>query len=112
VSGSPDAPGSRRAAGPAPSAGTTAAPGAALVSGAALLGLARRPDLWLTAAAVGLRTAEPGWWRRWPPWPRPARAYQELRQHTMFATGGPSTLDAAQLVGYLEWCQRIARHPR
>ncbi len=37
----------------------------------AALAVARRPRLWPVAVRQTLRLARPGWWRRWPPVPRP-----------------------------------------
>lgn len=65
-----------------------------------------RPGLWLTALAVLLRLAGPGWWRRWPPFPRPDPSYWRFRMETAYGGRGerrPSTADA---LAYLRWCRR------
>ena len=73
----------------------------------ALLGLAVRPDLWLTAAVLVCRLARPGWWRHWPPLPGPDPEYLRFRAQTAF--GDPAaTPTSAELVDYVAWCRRMA----
>ena len=50
--------------------------------------------------------APSGWWRRWPPLPRPDPAYLRFRMQTAY--GDPSAMPSArELVEYLEWCRRM-----
>jgi hypothetical protein len=73
---------------------------------AALGALARRPDLWATAAAQARALVPRAWWRRWPPSPLPPPSYLRFRLLTMY--GDPDApVVAADLVGYLEWCRRM-----
>ena len=80
-------------------------PTPSLVTPAAVVALAARPVLWPTAVRVALSTAQPGWWRAWPPRPRPPAAYAELRRQTMWGAGTGSRLGAEELIGYLRWCR-------
>ncbi|MCU4183698.1 hypothetical protein K6U06_04950 [Acidiferrimicrobium sp. IK] len=83
------------------------------VGGAAAAALVRRPDLWVTAARVGLRLARPGWWRRWPPRPWPDAGYLRFRMETMYgSSGAPAVMSGEDLVGYLEWCRRLPGRAR
>jgi hypothetical protein len=61
--------------------------------------------------AVGVRMLDPRWWRRVPPLPRPPAAYLAMRHETMFGSA-PARLSPDELVGYLEWCQRMGRLAR
>lgn len=74
--------------------------------GPAALAVAVRPGLWVVAVRQGLRMAVPGWWRRWPPVPRPDPAYVRFRLQTVFgdASKAPAPAD---VVAYLEWCRRF-----
>lgn len=74
--------------------------------GRAALALARRPGLWPTAVVQAWRLAAPGWWRRWPPVPRPDPAYLRFRLQTAYGdgTGEPRPED---VVAYLAWCRRF-----
>ena len=72
------------------------------------MAVARRPHLWPAAVRQGWRLAVPGWWRRWPPRPRPDPAYLRFRLQTAY--GDPAARpDPADVVGYLEWCRRFGR---
>lgn len=65
-----------------------------------------RPGLWGVAVRQGWRLAAPGWWRRWPPAPRPDPDYLRFRMQTAF--GDPEAAPApADVVAYLEWCRRF-----
>jgi hypothetical protein len=65
-----------------------------------------RPRLWGIGLRQGLRMAVPGWWRRWPPVPRPDPEYVRFRLQTVF--GDPAKAPApADVVAYLEWCRRF-----
>ncbi len=80
---------------------------------AVTLALARRPDLWSTAVRELFVLARPGWWRRWPPLPRPDAAYVRFRLQTAYgSTPDRSRLlesDPDDIVSYLEWCHRMRR---
>lgn len=65
-----------------------------------------RPGLWGVALRQGLRMAVPGWWRHWPPVPRPDPDYVRFRLQTVF--GDPAKAPApADVVAYLRWCRRF-----
>lgn len=67
-----------------------------------------RPSLWVTAVAQLLRLAPPGWWRRWPPLPRPDGDYLRFRMVTAY--GDPDRRpDPADVVTYLHWCRAWPR---
>ena len=71
---------------------------------AAAVAVALRPALWGVAVRQALRMAVPGWWRRWPPVPRPDPDYLRFRFQTAFGEGGPAPAD---VVAYLKWCRRF-----
>ena len=77
-------------------------------AGRAAVAVAVRPRLWGVAVVQAFRLAAPGWWRRWPPLPRPDPDYLRFRLQTAYGTreGGP---DPADVVAYLEWCRRFPR---
>ena len=77
-----------------------------VLAAGALVELARRPWLWTTAVAQWVALTGPRWWARWPPLPRPARGYMTFRLQAMYGSSSP-TIDAAELVAYLEWCRRM-----
>ena len=64
--------------------------------------LARTPGLWPTAVRQTLVLAAPGWWRRWPPVPRPDPGYLRFRLQTAYGEGerDPAPED---VVTYLRW---------
>lgn len=73
------------------------------------MALAWRPWLWRVALVQALRLAPVGWWRRWPPVPRPDPAYLRFRMQTQY--GDPAhPAEAADLVDYLKWCRNERRH--
>jgi hypothetical protein len=75
---------------------------------AAARAVLRRPWLWPTAVAQGLRFARPGWWRRRPFLPVPDGDYVRFRLQTAYGnTGQPSAED---VVAYLHWCREFGRH--
>lgn len=65
-----------------------------------------RPGLWLTALAVLVRLARPGWWRRWPPLPRADPAYWRFRMETVYGGDGRGRPSNADALAYLRWCRR------
>jgi hypothetical protein len=71
--------------------------------------LVRRPDLWVTGVRTAWLLSAPGWWRRWPPRPRPPQPYEEFRRQTMFGSGPGDQLSGPDLIAYLEWCGRMRR---
>lgn len=71
-----------------------------------LLPVAVRPWLWPVAVSTALRLASPGWWRRWPPLPRPDPTYLRFRMMTNYGGDGSGEPDPDDLVQYLEWCRR------
>ena len=74
--------------------------------GPAALAVLVRPRLWAVAVAQVLRLATPGWWRRWPPLPRPDRDYLRFRMQTAY--GDPDAPpEPRDVVAYLEWCRRF-----
>lgn len=74
----------------------------------ALAAVVRRPDLWAALVRTGWRLVPPGWWRRWPPLPRPDPGYLAFRLETAYGDASASP-DPRDLVAYLEWCRRQAR---
>lgn len=66
--------------------------------------LARRPDLWITGLIQVVRLAVPGWWRRWPPLPRPDPDYLRFRLQTQYGDEERDP-DPSDLVAYLNWCK-------
>ncbi len=74
----------------------------------AVRAVAVRPGLWSVAVRQGLRLAVPGWWRRWPPVPRPDPDYVRFRLQTAFGDAGepPAPTD---VVAYPQWCRRFPR---
>lgn len=70
----------------------------------AAFALVRRPGLWPTALRQIVRLAPSGWWRRWPPLPRPDPAYLRFRMETAY--GDPyHAPEATDVVAYLSWCR-------
>ncbi|HEX6310035.1 MAG TPA: hypothetical protein VF152_00245 [Acidimicrobiia bacterium] len=69
--------------------------------------LTRRPRLWPTAAVQARRLVPPGWWRRAPFLPLPARDYVRFRLRTQYGAAG--TPEPADVVTYLEWCRQMSR---
>ncbi|MBW3610257.1 MAG: hypothetical protein KY438_01815 [Actinobacteria bacterium] len=75
---------------------------------AAGLAVARRPRLWPTVLRQVGRLAPTGWWRRWPPLPRPDPAYLRFRLQTAYGDPGRDP-DPGDVVTYLRWCRRRRR---
>ncbi|HUR18028.1 MAG TPA: hypothetical protein VMZ51_03705 [Acidimicrobiales bacterium] len=73
--------------------------------------LARRPDLWTTAARQTLAMAPSGWWRRRPFLPLPDPAYLAFRMETMYGDSAAEP-GARDVVAYLEWCRSGLRSLR
>jgi hypothetical protein len=74
------------------------------VPGGAVTAVASRPGLWWTAVIQVAVLARPGWWKRWPPIPRPDRGYLRFRLETAY--GDPEAeIAAGDVVEYLAWCR-------
>jgi hypothetical protein len=69
--------------------------------------VARRPRLWGTALTQLAVLARPGWWRRWPPLPRPDPDCLRFRLTTIYGGDGDRLPEPGELVDYLAWCGRI-----
>ncbi|TMM10762.1 MAG: hypothetical protein E6G01_18025 [Actinobacteria bacterium] len=70
----------------------------------AVLAILARPRLWRTALVQVALLARPGWWRRWPPVPRPDEGYLRFRLETAY--GDPEAeMAAGDVVEYLAWCR-------
>jgi hypothetical protein len=67
--------------------------------------VARRPDLWATAAGQIRRLASPGWWRRRPFLPLPDADYLRFRLETQY--GSDRAPEPADVVTYLHWCREF-----
>ena len=64
--------------------------------------LVRAPALWPTAVRQARLLAAPGWWRRWPPVPRPDPAYLRFRILTAYGDAERPP-DPGDVVAYLRW---------
>ncbi len=73
------------------------------------MALAMHPGLWGTALNQVVRLARRGWWRRWPPVPRPDSAYLRFRLQTQYGDADHSP-EPGDLVDYLKWCRAERRH--
>lgn len=63
-----------------------------------------RPRLWPTALRQVLVLAPSGWWRRWPPLPRPDPEWLRFRLQTQY--GDPDHPPSpGDVVAWLEWCR-------
>jgi hypothetical protein len=67
-----------------------------------------RPWLWPIAVAELSALALPGWWRRWPPIPRPAPKWLAFRLETQYGSGDTSPAPH-DVVAWLEWCRSTRR---
>jgi len=79
-----------------------------LVNRAGLVAVLRRPALWGTAASTMVSLAPAGWWKTPPFLPIPDRELVNWRLTTAYGTSD-TTLDAGDVVAYLEWRQQTAR---
>lgn len=75
--------------------------------------VAMRPGLWPTAVVQALRLAPSGWWRRWPPLPRPDPNWMAFRLRTAYGDADRAP-EPDDVVAWLYWCRRSARlrYPR
>jgi hypothetical protein len=68
----------------------------------------RHPSLWAVGIAQLFALAPTGWWRRWPPVPRPDAQYYRWRLQTQY--GDPDHEPAASdVIAYLKWCKEERR---
>ena len=74
----------------------------------AMLAVATRPRLWPIAVRQGLALAPTRWWRQAPHLPVPSAAYTRFRVTTQYGDERAAPVPA-DVVGYLEWCQRFRR---
>jgi hypothetical protein len=73
--------------------------------------VASRPGLWWTALIQVAVLASPGWWKRWPPIPRPDPDYLRFRLETAY--GDPDAeVAAGDVVEYLAWCHEARLRKR
>ncbi len=75
---------------------------------AAILAVVRRPSLWGTALGASIAMAPDRWWARPPFLPIPLKGLVDWRMTTAYGDK-EATLEAHDLVSYLEWRQQAAR---
>lgn len=68
------------------------------------LGVVVSPRLWPTAVVQMAVLARPGWWRQWPPVPRPDPGYLRFRLETAYGDA-EAKIDGGDVVEYLAWCR-------
>ena len=74
---------------------------------AAVRALLPHPALWATALVQVVRLAPVGWWRRWPPVPRPDPGWTAFRLETQY--GDKDAVAAGEdLVAWVAWCRAMA----
>ena len=71
-----------------------------------------RPWLWAAAVAELFRLAAPGWWRRWPPVPRPDAALWRFRMQTAYGGSGDDGPEPGDVVRFVGWCSGMRRWRR
>ena len=77
----------------------------------AAVAVLRRPALWITAVVSLARLAPAGWWRRWPPVPRPDPHYLAFRLITQY--GDPHHApEPHDVVTFLRWQRSWRRTQR
>ncbi len=74
----------------------------------AVVALARRPDLWATAAKATGGLAPRGWWRRAPFLPLPDHDWLHFRLVTAYGGDGSAPMRGEDLVTWLEWVKRTS----
>jgi hypothetical protein len=67
-----------------------------------------RPSLWVTAVRQLFALAPRGWWRHWPPLPRPDPGYLRFRLVTAYGTTERAA-DPDDVVAWLRWCRSWRR---
>ncbi|HZN15536.1 MAG TPA: hypothetical protein VFB78_14800 [Acidimicrobiales bacterium] len=68
----------------------------------------RHPSLWATGVVQLFALSPRGWWRRFPPLPRPDRQYYRWRLQTQYGDADHEPV-AADVVAYLKWCKSERR---
>ena len=64
----------------------------------------RHPSLWATGIRQLFALSPDGWWKRWPPVPKPDREYYRWRLQTQY--GDPDHVPiGSDVVAYLKWCK-------
>ena len=71
-----------------------------------------RPWLWWIAVVEAARLAPDGWWRSWPPVPRPADELWRFRMESAYGGAGDAVPPADDVRRVLEWCRRMGRWRR
>ena len=74
------------------------------MSRAVVVAVLTRPRLWWTAVVQAAALAGPGWWRHWPPVPRPDDGYLRFRLETAYGDA-ETEIAAGDVVEYLDWCR-------
>ena len=74
--------------------------------------VAPRPRLWGEALSTLSRLAPERWWRHPPFLPVPDADYWRFRMHTAYGDEGKCRPTTAEVVDYLQWCQRTRRWRR
>ena len=89
---------------PRPSTGRRGRGRQGAASRAVVVAVLTHPRLWRTAAVQAATLARPGWWRRWPPVPRPDDGYLRFRLETAYGDT-EAEMAAGDVVEYLAWCR-------
>jgi hypothetical protein len=75
--------------------------------GAAARALLPHPGLWSAALVQAVRLAPSGWWRRWPPLPRPDPDWMAFRLETQYGDER-AVAEPGDIVAFLAWCRDTA----
>ena len=70
-----------------------------------------RPHLWWAGLGALVRLARPGWWRTGSRLPMPDPRLWAFRMVTAYGDPDASP-EAADVIGYLEWCRSTGRSGR
>ena len=71
--------------------------------------LVRQPRLWGTAVVQVFRTAESGWWKRPPFFPKPANSFIEFRSKTQYGSIEMDQMQARDILVWLEWVKKFPK---
>ena len=71
--------------------------------------LIRQPRLWRTAVVQVFRTAESGWWKRPPFFPKPANSFIEFRSNTQYGSTEADQMQARDILVWLEWVKKFPK---
>ena len=71
--------------------------------------LTRQPRLWRTAVVQVFRTAESGWWKRPPFFPKPANSFIEFRSKTQYGSIETGQMQAKDILVWLEWVKKFPK---